>query len=249
MTIQTNNKHGFTLIEIVVAMAVTFIVAAAIFATYRAQQMTHITQRELVSMNQNIRSAAYFITRDLRMAGYDPEWDSGATILVADEGAFQFQADLNGDNEIQNNEVFRYALTNDANGDGVADGLPCHLGRDVGVAPGNTGLQIIAEDIQAIDFQYMTYSPNSPFLPVSMNAPIGGIDGVLVGPPGNLQEDIRFIRLTIVATSGDSTAVMAFKRNDSNQYWNALQDRLTLGSQNDTLRRSMLITEIQLRNM
>ena len=248
MKIRLNANQGFTLIEIVVAMAVTFIVAAAIFATYRAYQMSHITQKELVSMNQNIRSAAYFITRDLRMAGFDPTTGAGATILVANEGSFQFQADLDRDGTIQNNEIFRYALTNDNNGDGVADSLPCHLGRDVGVVPNNTGLQIVAENIQAIDFEYMTYTPNT-FLPMSMNAPLGGVDGVLVGPPLNMEEDIRFIRLTIVATSGDRTAVMAYKQTDSDQYWNALQTRLTLGSQNDTLRRSMLITEIHLRNM
>lgn len=248
MKIQRNN-YGFTLVELVVAMAVTFIVAGAIFATFRAQQMAYITQREVVGMNQNLRSAAYFIARDLRMAGHDPSWGADATILIADEGTFQFQADLDGDGNIQNNEIITYALTNDADSDGVADGLPCHLGRDVGVAPNNTGLQIIAENIQAIDFEYMTYSPNTPFLPVSMNTPLGGRDGVSVGAPANLEEDIRFIRLSLVASSGDSSAVLAFKRTDNRQYWNALRNRRALNSQNDTLRRSMLVTEIQLRNM
>lgn len=249
MSLRINNKHGFTLVEITIAMAVSFIVAGAIFATYRAQQMTHITQRELVSMNQNLRSAVYFITRDLRMVGYDPTWGAGASILVADEGSFQFQADLDGDGVIQNNEVIRYALTNDADSDGLADGLPCDLGREVGVPPNSTGLQVIAENIQAIDFEYMTYSPNSPFLPVSMNTPLGGRDGVAVGAPANLQNNIRFIRLTLVASSGDRSAVMAFKRTDNRQYWNVLRSRRALNSQNDTLRRSMLVTEIQLRNM
>lgn len=249
MSIRSNNHQGFTLIEIVVAMAVAFIVAGAIFATFRAQQMTHITQRELVGMQQNLRSAVYFITRDLRMVGHDPTWNAGAAILVADEGSFQFQADLDGDGQIQNNEIIRYALTNDANSDGLADSLPCDLGRAIG-APGNsTGLQVIAENVQAIDFEYMTYSPGSPFLPVSMNVPLVGRDGVDTTLANNPQENIRFIRLSIVASSADRETVMAFKRNDSRQYNNVLRSRTPLAAQNDNLRRSMLVTEIQLRNM
>jgi prepilin-type N-terminal cleavage/methylation domain-containing protein len=249
MSKQKNDQQGFTLIELVVAMAVTFVVAAAIFAAYRAQQMAHHNQRELVGLHQNLRSAIYFITRDLRMAGYDPQWNAGATILIADEGTFRFQADLDGDGTIQNNEVIEYGLTNDADSDGVADGLPCHLGRNVGLPPNNTGRQIIAENVQAIDFEYMTYTPNAPFLPASMNVALGGRDGVPVGPPANLQDDIRFIRLTLVASSNPRQAAMSFKRTDNRQYWNALRDRMALDGQNDSLRRAMLVTEIQLRNM
>jgi hypothetical protein len=202
-----------------------------------------------MGMNQNIRSAAYFITRDLRMAGFDSTWGAGAGILIADEGTFQFQADLDQDGIIQNNEVITYGLTNDADSDGVADGLPCHLGRDIGLAPNNTGLQVIASNIQALDFEYMSYSPNSPFLPTSMNVNLGGRDGVPVGPPANLERNIRFIRLTIVATSGADNAVLAFKQTDNRRYFNALRSREVLEAQNDTLRRSALVTEIQLRNM
>jgi type IV pilus assembly protein PilW len=250
MSLQRNNKKGFTLIELVIAMAVTFIVAAAIFAAYRTQQMAHHNQREVVGMHQNLRSAIYFITRDLRMAGYDPEWDAGASILIADEGTFQFQADFDGDGTIQNSEVITYGLTNDADSDGVADGLPCHLYRMIGVPPNSTGQQVLAQNVQAIDFEYMTYSPNAPFLPVSMNVPLSASrDGVAVGPPANLEQNIRFIRLTLVASSNPIQAVMSFKRTDNRQYWNALRSRRALNSQNDTLRRAMLVTEIQLRNM
>lgn len=245
MNDKMKRNDGFTLIEILISVAVVSIVALAIFATQRAQQMAHLSQRETVGLNQNLRSAAYFITRDLRMAGYDPTWAANASILIADEGTFQFEADLDGDGTIQNNERITYGLTNDADSDGVSDDdSACHLYRDFGA-----GRQVIAENIQAIDFEYMTYSANAPFRPVSINVPLGGRDGVDTTDPSNPQENIRFIRLALVASTVPRQAVLSFKRTDNAEYWNAFRSRQTLNSQNDTLRRGMLVTEIQLRNM
>ncbi|MDJ0783921.1 MAG: prepilin-type N-terminal cleavage/methylation domain-containing protein [Desulfosarcinaceae bacterium] len=233
-----DSSRGMTLIEITVAMAVTFIVAGAIFATYRTQQMVHQTQRALVEMNQNIRSAVYYLSRDLRMAGADPQWGSaanpagaGAAILIANGNQIQFQVDWNQSGVIDNpNETIRYGIN--ANG---------QLGRE----EGNGGLQVIAENIEAIDFEYMGYSPAPPYQLITLNPGVGtNVPAALVG-------NIRMVRVTIVAGSGNDPdgPVMSWKRTDSRVYTNATGTREVLGAQNDNIRRTVLTSEIQLRNM
>lgn len=236
-TLKTN--RGMTLIEITVAMAVTFIVAGAIFATYRTQQMTHLTQRALVEMNQNIRAAVYYLSRDIRLAGSDPTWGSGAgggansLILVANQNSFQFESDLDRSGAIDAaNETIRYALN--------AQG---HLGR----ATGAGALQTIAENIEAIDFEYFGYSAAPPLNLVSQNPDTGG------GGPYNVSAanlgNISFVRVTIVARYGNDVPGMSFRQTDTQTYTNAAGDRTVLAPQNDDIRRTILTTEIQMRNM
>lgn len=64
------NKKGFTLIEIVVAMAIASVVMAAIFSLYHAQTRSHRQQQLLVETQQNLRAAVYLLEREVRMAGY-----------------------------------------------------------------------------------------------------------------------------------------------------------------------------------
>jgi type IV pilus assembly protein PilW len=230
-----HSKSGMTLIELTIAMAVTFIVAGAIFATYRTQQMSHQTQRAMVEMNQNIRSAIYFLSRDLRMAGADPQWGSaanpggaGASILVADSNQIQFQVDWDASGAIdQPDETIRYAI----NGNG-----------DLGRAEGNGALQAIAENIDAIDFEYMGYSATAPYQLVTLNPGAG--NNV---PPAQLN-NIRLVRVTVVANYGDVPG-MSWQQTDHRTYTNAAGTRTLLTDPDDKVRRSVLTTEIQMRNM
>jgi type IV pilus assembly protein PilW len=231
----SNTQRGMTLIELTIAMAVTFIVAGAIFATYRAQQMTHKTQRALVEMNQNIRSAVYYLSRDLRMAGADPQWGSaanpngaGSTILIANSNRIQFEVDWDQSGAIDNaDETIRYAIN--GNGD---------LGREIG----NGGLQTIAENIEAIDFEYLGRSAAPPYQLITLNPGVG------TNVPAAQLNNIRLVRVTIVANYGNEQA-MSWQRTDARTYTNAAGTRTVLAAQNDNIRRSVLTTEVQMRNM
>ena len=64
------NKKGFTLIEIVVAMAVASVVLAAIFTMFHAQTQSHRQQQLTVQMQQNLRAVVHLLEREIRMAGY-----------------------------------------------------------------------------------------------------------------------------------------------------------------------------------
>lgn len=63
-------NQGFTLIELIIAMAISLVVMSAIFFTFKSQQDSYVVQTQVSATQQNIRAAMYMITRDLQMAGY-----------------------------------------------------------------------------------------------------------------------------------------------------------------------------------
>ena len=78
-----DNKKGFTLIELMVAMAISTLVMAAIYSTYRSQLRSHVTQQAMVEMQQNARAAMFIMEREIKMAGFDPDDSAGAGITDA----------------------------------------------------------------------------------------------------------------------------------------------------------------------
>ena len=67
-----NNPKGFTLVEMLVAMAMGLIVMVAIYTAYVNHQRSHVTQQLVVHMQQNARAAMSLMKREIRMRGYDP---------------------------------------------------------------------------------------------------------------------------------------------------------------------------------
>ena len=64
------DRRGFTLIEILVTMAILGIVTMAIYSLYLTTQRTATTQDEVVELQQNLRIAMDQMVRDIRMAGF-----------------------------------------------------------------------------------------------------------------------------------------------------------------------------------
>jgi type IV pilus assembly protein PilW len=81
MVMQGNKQKGFTLVELLVVIAVSGILSAVIFTTYTINQGALEAQTQVSDVQQNVRSAMLLITRDMRMAGYDPldSWKKGMT--------------------------------------------------------------------------------------------------------------------------------------------------------------------------
>jgi prepilin-type N-terminal cleavage/methylation domain-containing protein len=61
---------GLTLIELLVAMAISAILIAAIYQTFIGQQKTYTVQEQVVDMQQNVRVAINKMMREIRMAGF-----------------------------------------------------------------------------------------------------------------------------------------------------------------------------------
>jgi type IV pilus assembly protein PilW len=85
------NKSGFTLVEVLVAMAIATIVSTLMYKVYQGQLKSHTTQQELVEMQQNLRAVLNLMERDIRMAGYGPKGgvaDPAITSALIDDISF-----------------------------------------------------------------------------------------------------------------------------------------------------------------
>jgi type IV pilus assembly protein PilW len=71
---ETSFSGGFTLIELMIAMAVAALLFTAVYAAFGSQLRCHLEQQQTVDMQQNIRAAFALMQRDIRMAGYDATW-------------------------------------------------------------------------------------------------------------------------------------------------------------------------------
>jgi prepilin-type N-terminal cleavage/methylation domain-containing protein len=72
-------EAGFTLIELMIVLAISSVVIAAVFATFISQQKSYAVQTKVSDMQQNARAALTLMERDLRMAGFGVS-DSGFTV-------------------------------------------------------------------------------------------------------------------------------------------------------------------------
>jgi len=152
---------GFTLIEMMISMAIFAIISTAVYATYNSQQRAYIDQEQIAELQQNARAAIFFMERDFKQIGFDPmgdaqpQKDSRATATLV---GIRFAFDTNGDTEVQDDEFLRYALESgkDTNGDGLVDAAcgTCSLGRETGFGSSASGLQPVADNIQALEFYY-----------------------------------------------------------------------------------------------
>jgi len=88
-------QAGFTIIELLVAVALGLVILAGLFRTFKVQHDTYVVQDQVSAMQQNLRAAMYMITRDLQMAGYYTNFDRNNRQLDWN--------DLDGDSNPANN--------------------------------------------------------------------------------------------------------------------------------------------------
>jgi len=67
--------HGFTLVEILIAMAIFTIVIGSIYTVFNSQIRSYAVQDQVVDMEQNLNASLYLLKRELRMAGYNAMGD------------------------------------------------------------------------------------------------------------------------------------------------------------------------------
>lgn len=145
-----NKQSGFTLVELLIATTIGLIILVALSSTFFAQHKAYDVQEQIVEMVQTARAAMDMMTREIRMAGYDPRDTANATITDADAGSITFTQDLDGDGNLMDgskwdtNERIRYNLYTS---DGIQK-IGWRTGSDRAVT------QPVAEHVQSLEFKY-----------------------------------------------------------------------------------------------
>ncbi len=68
--IRMHGQRGFTLIELMVAMAISLILLAGVLGAFTAQDKAYRLQNNLTELQQNLRVAVEFMSDDIQLAGY-----------------------------------------------------------------------------------------------------------------------------------------------------------------------------------
>ncbi len=221
-------NRGFSLIELLVALAMSSVVLAGIYIAYRTQAGSYITQQMVVDMQQDARSAMYYMQRSIRMSGFDPQgtgamgfvanfstpYDESGATTDAENIAFIIDDDEEGDIDPSNAELIAYRLDNNR--------------LQWLTAPNNW--EDIAENIDALNFVYLDEA------------------GAVIPDPAADLASIRSVQITLVARAGENPSPLSRKTADNTDYMNQQGDVL-FSPGGDNFRRIILTAQVKCRNL
>lgn len=167
-------QNGFTLIEVLIALAVGGLLMTAVLAIFIMQNNSYTRQEQMTQMVQTARAAMDMLGREIRMAGYDPT-GAGFDGIAYSAGKLRLQADLRGDqpgdppdgDTADPNEEITYRF----------DSVHLQIDRNTG-----GGNQPFAENIEEFTFDYFDRE----------------------GRPTTVNSEIRQIRVRITARADRS---------------------------------------------
>jgi prepilin-type N-terminal cleavage/methylation domain-containing protein len=194
---QRTIEYGFTLVELLIAMAISLVVLTAISSAFISQRKIYDVEEQNTQMIQTARGAMDMISSEVKMAGYhfDPTFanllqttdsSTAATYVgmlyddVNNPPQLQIKADLNSDGETDGT-----ATANDDNEEIIyTEGSTDTIDREEG------GTTItLAENIEDFSFKYFgsNYDPATETI----------VDDEIINSTD--QERIRVIEITITA--------------------------------------------------
>ncbi|MFH2220371.1 MAG: prepilin-type N-terminal cleavage/methylation domain-containing protein [Pseudomonadota bacterium] len=178
----TRTDSGFTIIELLVAIAIAALVMAGLWRTFSFQQQSYNLQRQVVAMEQNLRAGMQFMESEIRMAGFDPSDAANAGIVNPGTDTIHFTTDLNFDGDVvDTDEDVTYKLYT------ATDGIQ-KLGREI-LTLGGTTTQAVAEYIDNLAFAYL--DGNS----------------VVMASPSSNPTAIRAVRITLRARTVSTSPI------------------------------------------
>lgn len=92
------DNRGFSLIELLVALAISTLILGVVVSVFNTQRDSYNVQSAVTEMVQTSRAAMDLMTREIRMAGYDPS-DTALSGLTVSTNTIQVLADLDGDGD------------------------------------------------------------------------------------------------------------------------------------------------------
>lgn len=241
-------EKAFTLVELLVVLALSAVALAIIYKTLPAQNKVYLIQDQVVEMQQQLRAVMDVMVREIRMAGYNPKGCSDSAcgcppgILTAAADSLCLTQDITGgetdtidndgdstaDEEDENiypdgdckdsKETITYEIGTNS------AGKPC-LRRKSSVS---SGFQIIAENIEVLNLVY--FDENA----VVLATPLTG---------ANLAK-VRSIQVTLLARTDREDQ----DYKNTTVYRNP-QGTTLFSAPGDGYRRRLLTTTVQCHNM
>jgi type IV pilus assembly protein PilW len=94
------NKKGFTAVELLISLAILSMTLGSIYSLYMSFIRQCTNEGVKINVQQSVRSSLDMMTRDIRMAGLDPEGTGDFGIVAVTSRRFQFTADRDMDGEL-----------------------------------------------------------------------------------------------------------------------------------------------------
>lgn len=223
-----NNEKGFTLVELMISLVLSLLITAAMYATYTLQRKSAASQGRVMEMQQNLRAGLMMMSKEIKMAGYDP-----------DKIAKDKTCDVDGDGKSVAPGIHTATAT--------ALGFSMDLNRDGDCA--GTGENVTYQTYTAVD-GIRKLSRKSPNINSAVAENIENIeffytlsDGTQTAAPSAAKlSDIHMVTISILARSAERDP----------QYINNTTYTTASGAKwvvNDGLKRRFVVTNVNCRNM
>ena len=252
------SASGFTLIEVLVVLALTGVIMSSVYGIYIATIQAATDDEDRVEIQQSQRFSIDFMMRELRHIGYDLDETDQPTLVAAGADYIYFTADMNGDGALDDaNEHIIFCVSNDGRG---VRSLGYYATNNVG----NTGFTFDASGnitVNPIDTDNDGFSNLDHTHPGLADHDTSGMatiealefnytlsDGTETTTPTLNNEDLNAVREI------DISLLTRAENSDSNFDATQLAFQTASGANwagfaNDGFRRMILVSTVRLRNM
>lgn len=149
---------GYTIVELLVVLAIAAIATTAIYKFFPANQKISMVQDQIAEMQQQLRASMAVMSREVKMAGYDPRKACDNVFSKAEAGQISFTLDSDSDGDCTDdpNDNITYFVEacckDDCTGackDNCTGSCKMCLKRST-----TSSTQTIAENVEAAGFAY-----------------------------------------------------------------------------------------------
>jgi type IV pilus assembly protein PilW len=241
------DMRGFTLIEMLITMAIVGMMMSAIYAVHIANIRAVDVEEERVEIQQDQRISLDFITRQLRMAGYNKAESPFPKIEDARSNFIYFTSDFNDDGDVDDDgEHIAFCVFNSTEGRALSyiTGNNNGVGA-IGTAVATPGGVPIGHTHTGHDHQAFAPIEDIEFYYSYLDSITNTMQKTTEPTAGQL-DSIRSVEVTILSRADTPDP----RWTDTRVYVPASEDAFNDGNPyGDTTRRRMMTANVRFRNL
>ena len=146
------DKKGFSLIEVMVAIAIMSILSIAMMKTYTGFTRVYTTQEVVAGVQQDLRASLNIMTQDIRMAGFDPTDSDNFGVEVATATNIRITSDTDMDGAVNDSGFERITYNFDAGTN--------QLQQILYETTGSESTQPVVDNVTNVTFTYLDEDNN-----------------------------------------------------------------------------------------